>query len=200
MTESLKLSLLNAPRPMCRIFHGLAVWVFASVASQAIAAEDNPSHFNRAQSVINTFQVMCALEPPNFDRIDQKAATMRMQLQFNKSGPSPGNTVTRSKSWFGTLTDGSFILLLDEMSGAKGKSTSCAIVADVPDRDAFRAEAIRTMKLPDAPTPELRDDGSRSYFWDGVWGPGTTVLDRDFAPSGKPGVMLKLLLHEGPAL
>ena len=67
--------------------------------------------------------------------------------------------MTRSKSWFGALTDGPFILLLDEMSGAKGKSTSCAIVADVPDRDAFRAEAIRTMKLPDAPAPEFRDDG-----------------------------------------
>jgi hypothetical protein len=84
--------------------------------------------------------------------------------------------------------------MLDEMSGTKGRTTSCAVAADVPDRDAFRAEVIRTMKLPPAPAPELRDDGSRSYFWDGVLGPGTTVLDRDFAPSGKPGVMLKLLL------
>jgi hypothetical protein len=89
---------------------------------------------------------------------------------------------------------------LDEMSGAAGKTTSCAIVADVPDRDAFRAEAIRTMGLPDAPVPEFRDDGSRSYFWDGVLGPGTTIVDRDFAPTGKPGVMLKLLSTRAPAL
>jgi hypothetical protein len=185
---------------MHRTLFGLAMFIFAAVASQAVAAENNPLHFNRAQSVINAFQVICTLEPLGFERIDQKATAMGMHLQDNKSGPSAENTVTRSKGWVGALTDGPFVLLLDEMSGAKGKSTSCAIVADVPDRDAFRAEAIRTMKLPDAPAPEFRDDGSRSYFWDGVLGPGTTVLDRDFAPSGKPGVMLKLLLHLGPAL
>jgi hypothetical protein len=185
---------------MRRTLFGFAMFIFAGEASQAISAENNPPHFSRAQSVINAFQVICTLEPLGFERIDQKATAMGMHLQDNKSGPSAENTVTRSKSWLGALTDGPFILLLDEMSGAKGKSTSCAIVADVPDRDAFRTEAIRTMKLPDAPAPEFRDDGSRSYFWDGVLGPGTTVLDRDFAPSGKPGVMLKLLLHVGPAL
>jgi hypothetical protein len=198
--KPLQLSGIGTPRPMRRMLYGLGLFVFLSAPSQSIALENNPVHLNRAQSVINAFQVMCTLEPLKFDRIDQKVAAMRMQLQFNKSGPSPGNTVTRSKSWFGTLTNGPFTLLLDEMSGAKGRSTSCAIVADVPDREAFRAEAIRTMKLPDAPTPELRDDGSRSYFWDNVLGPGITILDRDFAPSGKPGVMLKLISNEGPAL
>jgi hypothetical protein len=176
------------------------VFFFAAGTSRAIAAEDNPSHFNRAQSVINAFQVMCTLELPKFDRIDQKAGAMKMHLQSDTSGPSAGNTVTRSKSWSGALTDGPFILLLDEMTGAKGQSTSCAIVADVPDRDTFRAEFIRTMKLPDAPAPEFRNDGSRSYFWDRVLGPGTTVVDRDFAPSGKPGVMLKLLSMVHPSV
>jgi hypothetical protein len=184
---------------MRRILFGLGVFIFAGMASHAIAAENSPLHLNRAQSVINAFQVICSLEPLIFDRIDQKATVMQMQLQSNNSGPSAGNTVTRSKSWFGALMDGPFILLLDEMSGAKGKSTSCAIVADVPDRDAFRAEVIRTMKLPDAPAPEFRNDGSRSYFWDDVPAPGTTILERDFAPSGKPGVMLKPILNVGPA-
>ena len=123
-----------------------------------------------------------------------------MHLQSSDSSPPAGNTLTRRKSWLGALTDGPFILMLEEMSGAKGKTTSCAVVADVPDRDAFRAEAIHAMKLPDAPAPEFRDDGSRSYFWDGVFGADTTVLDRDFAPSGKPGDMLKLLSTVGPAL
>ena len=125
---------------------------------------------------------------------------MRMQLQSDTSDTSEGNTLTRSKSWAGMLTDGPFVLMLDEMSGAKGRATGCAIVADVPDRDAFRTEAIRTLKLPDAPTPEFGNDGSRSYFWDGVSGPGTTILDRDFAPSSAPGVMLKLLSMAGPSL
>jgi hypothetical protein len=172
---------------------------FATLASQALAAPETPSRFNRAQSVINAFQVICTLELPEFDRIAEKAGLMQMQLQFDNSGPSPGGTLTRQKSWIGTLTDGPFILMLDEMSGAKGKSTACAVAADIPDRDGFRAEAIRAMKLPDAPAPELRGDGSRSYFWEGPLGPGTTILDRDFAPSGRPGVMLKLLSKVPPA-
>lgn len=186
-------------KPMRRMLLGFGLLIVAGATSQ-IRAEDNPLHLNRAQSVINAFQVICTLELPVFERLDQKATTMGMQLQSNNSGPSAGNTVTRSKSWSGTLTDGPFVLLLDEMSGAKGKTTSCAIVADIPDRDAFRAEVIRTMKLLDAPAPEFRNDGSRSYFWDGAFGAGTTVLDRDFAPSGKPGVMLKLPSSVGPSL
>jgi hypothetical protein len=178
---------------MRRTLFGFGMFILAGMASQAIAAENDLPNFNRAQSIINTFQLMCTLELPKFERIDQKATAMNMQLQLSNSRPTAGNTVTRSKSWFGALTDGPFILLLEEKSGAEGKTTSCAVIADVPDRDAFRAEAIRTMKLPDAPAPELRVDGSRSYVWDGVLGPGTTVLNRDFAPSGKPGVMLKLL-------
>jgi hypothetical protein len=174
------------------------VLFFGALASQAVAAPEAASRFNRVQSVINAFQVMCTLELPEFDRIAEKAGLMQMQLQFDNSGPSPGDTVTRQKSWIGTLTDGPFFLLLDEMSGAKGKSTACAIAADISDRDGFRAEAIRAMKLPDAPAPELRGDGSRSYFWDGVFGPGTTILERDFGPSEKPGVMLKLLSKVPP--
>jgi hypothetical protein len=173
---------------MRRALFGLSVFIFTATA----AAEDQPS-LDRAQGVINAFQVICTLEPLSFTRIDQKATVMGMKLVLNESRPSAGNTVTRSKSWFGTLTDGPFVLLLDELSGAPGQTTSCAIAADVPDRDAFRAEVIRTMKLPEAPAPEFRPDGSRSYFWDRALGPGTTILDRDFAPTGKPGVMLKLL-------
>jgi hypothetical protein len=177
----------------------ISVLFFVGMSLRVGTAEEAPSRFNRAQSVINAFQVMCTLDLPEFDRIAEKATLMQMQLQSDNSGPSAGDTVTRQKSWIGILTDGPFFLLLDEMSGAKGRSTACAIAADIPDRDGFRAEAIRAMKLPDAPAPELRGDGSRSYFWDGVLGPGTTILERDFAPSGKPGVMLKLLSKVPPA-
>jgi len=187
---------------MRSIFLVFALFVFSVAPMQAVAEESPPLHLNRAQSVINAFQVICQLELPKLDfkHIDLKATAMHMVLQIDESAPSAENTVTRSKAWIGTLTDGPFSLLLDEMSGANGRATSCAIVADVPDRDAFRAEAIRTMKLPRAPAPELRSDGSRSYFWDGALGPETTVLVRDFAPAGKPGVMLKLLLKVGPGI
>jgi hypothetical protein len=133
---------------MRRTLFGLGVFISAATASQAAAAQGNPLHLNRALGVINAFQVICTLEPLSFERIDQKATAMGMRLQHNLSGPSAANTITRSKGWFGDLTNGPYVLLLDEMSGAKGKTTSCAIVADVPDRDAFRTDVIRTMKLP----------------------------------------------------
>lgn len=167
--------------------------LFAAAASHAIAAENNSAHFNRAQSVINTFQVMCTLELPDFDHIDAKATAMKMRLKFSNSAPSAGDTAIRSKIWAGNLTDGPFVLMLDEMTGAQARTTSCAVVADVPDRDAFRREAISTMKLPREPPPEFGGDGSRSYYWEGVFGSGTTVIDRDFGRNRKPGVMLKLL-------
>ena len=121
------------------------------MTSDAVAVQNNSVKFNRAQSIVNAFQVMCTLELPMFERIDEKAAAMKMHIQSNESGPSTGNAVIRRKAWVSTLTTGPFILLLDEMSGPKGKATSCAIAADIPDRDAFRAEAIR--KLPDTPAP-----------------------------------------------
>ncbi|MEP9356767.1 hypothetical protein ABLE93_24865 [Xanthobacter sp. KR7-65] len=84
-------------------------------------------------------------------------------------------------------------MMIDEMSRAKGRPTSCAIVAPVPDVDAFRAEATKALRLPKVPEPELRADGSRSYVWEGYISPLSTIIVRDFAPTGRPGVMVKRL-------
>lgn len=148
---------------------------------------------SQAQSLINTFQIMCTLELPNFEHIDAKATAMRMQLQADSKEALPGNAVTHSKAWAGNLTSGPFGLLLDEMSGPKGKATACAIVGDVPDLEAFRSEVVNAIKLQNVPPPEIRSDGSRSFIWDGIYAPGTTLIIRDFKPSGKSSVMLKLL-------
>jgi hypothetical protein len=168
-----------------------------SVTSRSQAASDNPISFDRAQSVINTFQILCTIELPNFEHIAATATAMRMQLQADNNVASPGDTVTHSKSWVGGLTTGPFLLLLDEMSGSKGRSTSCAVAGDVPVLDDFRADAVNAMKLPAVPSPDMRSDGSRSFIWDGTFGPGTTLILLDFKPSAKPGVMLKLLTMDG---
>lgn len=162
-----------------------------AVAAHAESETTAPS-FNRAQSVINAFQVMCTLELPKFDAIAAKATAMRMQLQSDNKAPGPGGTNVRQKVWGGGLTTGPFAVFLDEMSGAKGTATGCAVIAEVPDVDAFRTEAVNTMKLEAMKVPELGADGSRSYIWEGIYGPGTTLILRDFKPSGKPGAMLKL--------
>jgi hypothetical protein len=129
-------------KSMRRKLLSLGLFLCAWLTSPALAEDSKSLHLNRAQSVINAFQVICQLELPRFefDRIDVKATAMHMQPQINTSGPSAGGSVTRRKSWVGGLSDGPYLLFLDEMSGPKAKTTSCAIVAEVPDRDAFRAE------------------------------------------------------------
>jgi hypothetical protein len=178
-------------------FVGL-VFLFVVIGTpRSMAASNDQSPPDRSQSVIVTFQFMCTLELPNFERIDAQATALRMRSETDNKLNSPGETVTRNKSWIGTLTTGPFVLLLDELSGPKGTATSCAIVGDVPDLDAFRADAVDTMKLPSAPAPEMRSDGSRSFVWNDLFGQGTTLILRDFKPAGKPGVMLKLISTEG---
>src|SRR5258707_14258530 len=102
---------------------GLIVLFVIGAAPLARAADDKKLPLTRDESVINTFQVMCNLELPNFAHIDEKATAMQMHVLGNSETPSPGNTVTRTKSWAGGLTTGPFVLLLDEMSGSKGTST-----------------------------------------------------------------------------
>jgi hypothetical protein len=169
------------------------------VSTRPAVADGSPSPSERAWSVVNAFQVMCTLELPNFDFVDAKAAAMKMQLQSSESGPSANDTTTRSKAWAGGLTDGPFMLLIDEMSGTRGRATGCAVAAEVPDVDAFRAATVKAMKLPGVPAPESGSDGSRAYVWKDFFGPGTIVIERDFGPARKPGVMLKLLSMVGPA-
>lgn len=121
---------------------------------------------------------------------------MQLQLQVDNKTPMNDGAIYHSTAWFGSLTAGPFMLLLDEMTGSKGHVTSCAITAEVPDTEAFENETISTLKLVNMIQPEIRADGSRSYFWDGFYGEGTTLLLRDFKPSGKPGVMLKLIAKD----
>lgn len=177
---------------------GLVFLLSVTGTPRSMAASDNQSPPDRSESLINTFRVMCTFGLPNFEHIDAKATALRMRSEADSKLHSPGDTVFRSKSWIGNLTTGPFVLLLDDMSGPKGTTTSCAIVGDVPDLDAFRAETVATMKLPPVPSPEMGNDGSRSFIWNGVFGQGTTLILRDFKPTGKPGVMLKLISAEGP--
>ena len=175
---------------------GLVVLLLAIATPRSVAESANPPAPGRSQSMIDTFQVMCTLELPDFERIDAKATVLRMRPEADSKLNAPGDGGFRSKSWIGNLTTGPFVLLLDETTGPKGKATSCAIVGEVPDLDAFRADAVAAMKLLAPAPPEIGNDGSRSFIWDRGFGPGTTLILRDFKTAGKPGIMLKLISAE----
>jgi hypothetical protein len=119
---------------------------------------------------------------------------MRMILQDDKKYSSEQDTIIRSKSWLGFLTNGSFVFFADELSGSEGVVTSCSIFADVPNVDDFRAAAITQMHLNAVPLPVIGNDGSRSYTWYNRYGEGTTLIIRDAKPSRKAGTMIKLIV------
>ena len=164
---------------------------FSCQAADARARSTGP--MNRAQSLLNAFQITCTLELPNFEDITAKAAAMRMTLTVDKTQPAANDTVQHDQVWVGALTDGPYLLLVSTLSGSKGVSTSCAIAGSVDDQDAFRAEAIKKMTLPESINPEMGSDGSRSFVWDHIYGSGTTLIIRDFPAKRELGVMVKLL-------
>jgi hypothetical protein len=147
---------------------------------------------DRNHSVINSFEIVCNLEVPDFSHIESRATAMEMNLQKDESKRSANGTITRHEAWLGRIPTGPFVLLLDRMDGSKGTATSCAITAQVPDPDAFRVAAIETMKLP-PDTTILGQTGVRSSEWRGVSGPGTTLILRDISKAGGSTVMVKLV-------
>jgi hypothetical protein len=65
-------------KSMHRTLLSLRLFICMGLTSPALADDSNPPHLNRAQSVINAFQVICQIELPRFefDRIDAKATAM----------------------------------------------------------------------------------------------------------------------------
>ena len=90
---------------------GLVVLLLAIATPPAMAESVNPSSPGRSQSMIDTFQVMCTLELPDFERIAAKATVLRMRPEADGKLNAPGDAVIRSKSWIGNLTTGPFVLL-----------------------------------------------------------------------------------------
>jgi len=166
--------------------------VLCAVLALRPAYAASPSDPSRDASVINAFQVMCDLTAPNFEGISARATAMHMQTQDAQPPSTDGNVRTEHKAWLGRLATGPFGLLLDRLSGPKGTSTSCAVFGSVADPDIFRNELVKEMKLQAASSPEVAN-GARSFEWRNRSGAGTTRILRDFTPSGKPGVMVKIL-------
>lgn len=155
--------------------------VLVAISPSVSAAPPDPATATRDGSLINAFQVMCMLEPPNFSRLDAKAAAMQLKPGNSTVSPSGGNTTTRHKEWAGALKSEPFVLIIDEMSGSKGISTACAVGGAVADVKAFKADFLQTMRLPPTPTTQQEQEGTRSLLWDNVEGAGTTVILRDLS-------------------
>ena len=162
------------------------------VTSPTIAAD-------RDASLINSFQVLCTLEKPDFERIDQKATAMKLPVHQDLRAPISGTMFSRSKSWVVTLTTGNHELVATEANGPRGHIVSCGISAIDPNGDTFKNEVIAAMKLGEPSTQVVSPDGSmRMTIWKNAFGEGTTLRFVDASPRSAPGAFLAYDVEEPP--
>jgi len=156
-------------------------------------AVDTPAPpLDRPHSLLNSFDVMCNLEPPNFEHLSAKASAMHLKTMGEDTQTTPTGETMQTRSWLGMLTTGAFALTIERMSGAKGVATSCAIEGPVPDVAAFREIVASTHHLNATPEKQVVD-GSNTYYWDHYTREGWTLMVRDFERPGGHFVQVKLL-------
>lgn len=133
---------------------------FFSMVNVAWASE-------RAAHLVNSFQIMCTLEPVNFARGEERAAAMRLPVREDKRpSPSAVGYSVRSKSWLLPLKSGPHEFAVTEGIGPNGAMKGCGIGAPDADKDDFRAELIKTMKLARPIAERVSPDGTLSTtFW-----------------------------------
>jgi hypothetical protein len=145
----------------------------------------------RSAHLINSFQVMCTIEPLNFARTEERATAMRLPVSEDKrSPPSAVGFSVRSKSWVLPLNSGPHDLAATEGTGPKGAIKGCGIAAADADGTDFRAELIKTLGLKRPAAERTSPDGTlKTDFW--AYGPNG--LEIMFARrTDRPGIYLFL--------
>jgi len=156
--------------------------------SYANAADANT---DRNAALINSFQVLCTLESPSFDRIDQKAAAMKIPVHKDVGQSQISGYFAHSKSWLVPLKTGPHELVATEANGPKGHIEACGISAPDPDGGSFIKELIEEMHLGLPASQIVSADGMmRTTTWKNTFGEGTELRLVDATPKERPGAML----------
>jgi hypothetical protein len=102
---------------------------------------------DRNASLINSFQLLCALAPPTFDRIEQEALAMELPVRQDVGHAQSSGMFAHSKTWIVTLKDGPHDLGVNEANGPTEHVITCGISAPDADGAALRKELVSEMKL-----------------------------------------------------
>ncbi|RUM05869.1 hypothetical protein [Rhizobium chutanense] len=165
-----------------------AASAFATNAEHATAAGSLANHDD---AVINTFQVMCTLEPENFEHIGAKAQAMSMRKSTDRTEKQTADITRHLQVFEGTLTTGHFSLLLEKISGPAINATNCGVASNTPDKRAFFDDIVRTLHLSKNTSKRTILNGNSVITWDDVYGPHTFLDFTDVR--GSNGVLVQLL-------
>jgi hypothetical protein len=145
--------------------------------------------------LVASFQSLCVVEPLDFVRSEQKAASMQLALgQATGAPPDESGFYTRSKSWSVIVTVPHEFIVSDT-HGPKGDFKSCGIRATEADAADFKAELVKAMKLGKPASETVSADGMSKYT---VWtlGDRTLTLSDKTPQNIKQGV--RLLISNKP--
>lgn len=132
-----------------------------------LALTNGASARERAAQLVNSFQVMCMLEPLDFARSDAKATAMKLPIRQDlHSPPNAAGYFNRAKSWLLPLKSGPHEFMIAEAHGPTADIKSCGIGASDVDADDFRAELTKSMKLS---APGLEKSSPDGKYRNTVW-------------------------------
>jgi hypothetical protein len=121
----------------------------------------------RAAHLVNSFQVMCMLEPLDFARSDAKAAAMKLPVRQDlHPQPDGSGYFVHSKSWLLPLKSGPHEFTIAKAHGPSGDVKTCGIAAPDVEAEDFKAELRKSMKLGKAASESTSPDGKyRNTVW-----------------------------------
>lgn len=122
---------------------------------------------DRAAQLVNSFQVMCMLEPLDFARSDAKAAAMKLPVRQDlHPQPDASGYFVHSKSWLLPLKSGPHEFTIAEAHGPSGDVKTCGIAAPDVEAEDFKAELRKSMKLGKTASESISSDGKfRNTVW-----------------------------------
>jgi hypothetical protein len=143
--------------------------VYLGLCLCALAEEAGASE--RAAQLVNSFQIMCTLEPLDFARSESKAVAMRLPVRQDlRTPPNASGHLVRVKSWLLPLKSGPHEFSVTEGLGPKGEIKACGIAAPDVGKDDFQAELVKTMKLGKPAAESMSADGTLSTVtWPSVF-------------------------------
>ena len=168
---------------------GLSFALMALLGGKAFALD-------RTDSLINSFEVLCTLESPDFDRIDRRATAMQLKVQEDINRALGPGTVGRSKSWIATLTTGPHQWVVSDVKSPTTHEVDCGISAPDADSVEFKKKLIEQLKLGD---PTSFDEEHSAHLnvtiWQNAFGPHSALRLMDGPTGNTRGVMVFYVYH-----
>jgi hypothetical protein len=161
-------------------------FVLLGLGAQAEASE-------RAASLVNSFEVMCTIEPLDFARLKAKAEAMHLPVRKDiEPAPDANGYFAHSISWLLPLKTGPHELVDSEAHGPNGNVKGCGIGAPDVEAGDIRAQLVSDLHLRRPSAEADAPNGMHITTW--LYGKDNEKLIlADGSSQKRPGFYLNLL-------